>query len=460
MIATAHDIAAAVRSRQCRVEDIVEATLARIAASDRQINAFTTVTAERARARAKVLDDRMLSGEDLGPLAGVPFAVKNLFDIAGLPTIAGSRISVGNAPASADATAIRRLEAAGAILVGALNMDEYASGFTTENSHYGPTRNPHDLGRMSGGSSGGAGAAVAAGMVPLTLGSDTNGSIRVPSALCGVFGLKPTYGRLSRAGTQLFSESLDHIGPLGRTVADVALAYDAMQGSDTADPVLAARPMEPALPLIEAGIADLRLAIGSGYFGRRADRTALDVATFAAKSLNVEEEVDLPGAERGWAASLVVTLIEGSSVHLSRLRTRPQDFDPMTRDRFLAGALAPAELYLKAQRERRNFREKALRVFERIDILITPAVPFEAPPIGCNRLEVAGEILDPRGMLGLFTQPVSFIGLPAVTVPIRTSDVLPRAVQLVAKPWNEQGLLRVARALEKLGVAAARIKDG
>ncbi len=457
MMETASVIAGAVRSGTLRACDAVEAALQRIELRNREINAFTLVLTERARETAKKLDRRVKAGVDPGPLAGVSFGVKNLFDIAGHPTVAGSRISAHEAPARRDATAIRRLEAAGAVLVGALNMDEYASGFTTENTHFGPTRNPHDRSRIAGGSSGGSAAAVAAGMVPLALGSDTNGSIRVPSALCGVYGLKPTYGRLSRAGTQLFSESLDHIGPIGLTASDLAAAYDAMQGPDDLDPVLAQRSPEPASADLKRGADGLRLALADGYFAQRADDAALAAAEKVGKALGVRSRATLPGAEKGWAASLVITLIEGSSVHLPRLRERAHEFDPMTRDRFLAGALAPAQVYLEAQRARRKYRDQVRRALDDVDVLITPAVPFEAPEIGADEVEVAGERLNPRGMLGLYTQPISVIGFPALVVPVRTSDRLPRSIQLVAKPWNETLLFRVAQALEDACVASARV---
>jgi amidase/aspartyl-tRNA(Asn)/glutamyl-tRNA(Gln) amidotransferase subunit A len=219
----------------------VEASLARIAATDGRVNAFTAVLAERALARAAALD---ASGDER-PLAGRPFAVKNLFDVAGIATLAGSKIERDARPAARDALLVRRLEAAGAVLVGTLNMDEYAYGFTTENTHYGPTRNPHDLGRIAGGSSGGSAAAVAAGQVPVALGSDTNGSIRVPSSLCGTFGLKPTFGRLPRTGSYPFVASLDHLGPFARSVPELALVYDALQGFDAGDAACARRAAEP-----------------------------------------------------------------------------------------------------------------------------------------------------------------------------------------------------------------------
>ena len=213
--ASAAEIAQAVAAGKTTAVEVVQAALARIAERDKTLNAFTAVTRERALAKARAVDADRAAGRALGPLAGVPFAVKNLFDVAGLATLAGSKINRDRPPATADATLIRRLEAAGAVLVGALNMGEYAYDFTGENVHYGPSRNPHDTSRMTGGSSGGSGGAVAGGLVPIALGSDTNGSIRVPSSFCGLFGLKPTYGRLSRAGTFPFVASLDHLGPSG-----------------------------------------------------------------------------------------------------------------------------------------------------------------------------------------------------------------------------------------------------
>ncbi|MDX7951911.1 amidase family protein, partial [Lichenihabitans sp. Uapishka_5] len=273
MSATA--IAAAIRDGSLTAGAVVTATLDRIAAFDPGLGAFTTVTAARALARAEAVDAARRAGADPGPLAGVPFAVKNLFDLAGTTTRAGARINRDNPPATRDATLVERLEAAGAICVGALNMGEYAYDFTGENIHDGPSRNPHDLGRMSGGSSGGSGTAVAAGLVPLALGSDTNGSIRVPASLCGLFGLKPTLGRLSRARSFPFVASLDHLGPLGRSVADLALAYDAMQGLDADDPAQAARPVEPVSSHLGAGTAGLRIAVADGYFRQNAEPQAL-----------------------------------------------------------------------------------------------------------------------------------------------------------------------------------------
>src|ERR1700734_3887409 len=250
---TAEAIAAAVRSGAVSAREIAQETLNRIETRNGALGAFTEVTAKRALAKADAIDTARARGGNLGPLAGAPFAVKNLFDVQGLTTGAGSKINRDRPPSKADATVIARLEAAGGVLVGALNMGEFAYDFTGRNVHDGPSRNPHDLEHMTGGSSGGSAAAVAGGLVPVALGSDTNGSIRVPSSFCGLFGLKPTYGRLSRAGTFPFVSALDHLGPLARCTADLAAAYDAMQGPDPADPVCVDRPAEPVSDVLKQG---------------------------------------------------------------------------------------------------------------------------------------------------------------------------------------------------------------
>ena len=285
--ATAADIAQAVDNGETSAAAVVENALTRIARLNPTLNAFTTVTAERARTRALAVDAARAKNQKLGPLAGVPFAVKNLFDIAGVATIAGSKINRALTPAKQDSPLIERMEAAGAILVGALNMGEYAYDFTGENVHEGPSRNPHDIARMTGGSSGGSGGAVAGGMVPVALGSDTNGSIRVPSSLCGIFGLKPTYGRLGRSRTFPFVSSLDHLGPFARSAHDLALSYDAMQGPDGDDPACAQRPGEPVTPQLEREIDGLKIAIAGGYFRKGAFPEAADALDNVANALGV-----------------------------------------------------------------------------------------------------------------------------------------------------------------------------
>ena len=449
--------AAAVNSRQTSAVAVAAAALARVATTDARVNAFTAVTRERALAEARAVDARIAAGEVL-PLAGVPFAVKNLFDVQGLVTLAGSKIERDKLPATADAVLVQRLQAAGAVLVGALNMDEYAYGFTTENSHYGPTRNPHDLARISGGSSGGSAAAVAAGQVPLTLGSDTNGSIRVPASLCGVFGLKPTYGRLSRRGSYPFVGSLDHLGPFARSVRDLALAHDLMQGPDPLDPAQAPRPAEPVLPTLELGTQGLRIGVLGGWFQAMALPEALAAVQTVAAALGASRVVEWPEVARARAAAFLITNAEGSALHLPDLQTRPHDFEPLSRERFLAGALLPAAWVQQAQRVRHWFAHAVARSFEDVDVLIAPATPCAAPAIGTEWLDIAGQRLPARASMGLLTQPVSCIGLPVCTVPVWGAHAtLPLGVQLIAAPWREDLVLRVAQALEAAGVVHAPV---
>lgn len=451
----AHVVAAAVRAGEVPAEAMVGAALQRIAARDAELNCFTALMAEPALADARRIDREVAAGRDPGPLAGVPFAVKNLFDVAGITTLAGSRIHAERPPALHDAAAVAALRRAGAVLVGALNMDEYAFGFTTENTHYGPTRNPHDPRRVAGGSSGGSAAAVAAGLVPLALGTDTNGSVRVPASLCGVFGLKPTYGRISRAGVTLFSFSLDHVGPLARSVRDLALAYDLLQGPDAADPVCSTRPPEPTLPQLGASIADLRIAVADGYFVEDVEPEVLEALERVARILGAERRVALPEVPLAGAAASLITHAEGSTLHLADLRSRPDDFDPMTRDRFLAGALLPATWVVQSQRFRRWFRARALEAFAQLDVLLLPSTPFPAPLIGEARRTIAGREVATRAHVGAFTRPWSFIGFPALSVPVQRPGALPLGIQLVAAPHGEALLLRVAAALEADGVVAA-----
>src|SRR6202047_1619715 len=313
---SASEIALAVKGRKLSALNVTEAALARIAKHDHVLNSFTDVTADRARAKARALDAAIAAGSNVGPLAGVPFAVKNLFDVQGLSTRAGSKINRDLAPSPRDATLIGRLDAAGAVLVGALNMGEYAYDFTGENVHDGPSRNPHDVTRMTGGSSGGSGGAVGGGLVPIALGSDTNGSIRVPSSFCGIFGLKPTYGRLSRARSFPFVFSFDHLGPFARNVTDLALAYDAMQGSDPDDAACTTRPAEPVSALLAQDIDGLRIAIAGGYFQKNVFPEAIEAVARVAKALDAARRIEIPEAERARAAAYVITTAEGASLHI------------------------------------------------------------------------------------------------------------------------------------------------
>jgi len=308
---------------------------------------------------------------------------------------------------------------------------------------------------MTGGSSGGSGGAVAAGLVPLTLGSDTNGSIRVPASFCGIFGLKPPYGRLSRAGTFPFVSSFDHLGPLARTTEDLALAYDAMQGADPADPVQESRPDEPSCGSLHNGIAGLRLAIAGGYFEQGRSAAASAAMSQVARALGATRTIHLPEVARARAAAYIITAAEGSALHLDRLRERAGEFDPAVRDRLLAGAMIPAGAVIRAQKLRRWYQRQVLALFQECDIILAPATPCTAPKLGDTTLDLGAQKVPLRPNIGLFTQPFSFIGLPAVTVPVQLSP-LPIGVQIVAAPWREDLALRVAHHLERAGVVHAK----
>jgi aspartyl-tRNA(Asn)/glutamyl-tRNA(Gln) amidotransferase subunit A len=276
----------------------------------------------------------------------------------------------------------------------------------------------------------------------------------VPSSLCGIFGLKPTYGRLSRARTFPFVASLDHLGPFARNVADLALAYDAMQGHDPDDPACVERPSEPVLPHIDDGIDGLRIAVAGGYFRKGAAPEALVAVERVAAALKVERQVEIPEAARARAAAYVITATEGAALHLDRLRKRARDFDPAVRDRLIAGAMVPATLVNKAQKFRRWYRERMLQLFREVDVILAPATPCCAPLIGQQAFVLDGIELPVRANLGIYTQPISFIGLPVVAVPVPLKP-LPIGVQIIAAPWCEDVALRVARALERAGVVAA-----
>ena len=448
----------AVATGQASAAEVLETAIARTEVTDARVNAFTEKTLQRARAEAQVIDQRRARGEVLPPLAGLPYAVKNLFDIEGLTTLAGSKINRALPPAAVDAVLVQRLKSAGAVLLGALNMDEYAYGFTTENTHYGPTRNPHDLTRISGGSSGGSAAAVAAGQVPLTLGSDTNGSIRVPSSLCGVWGLKPTFGRLSRRGSYPFVHSIDHLGPMADCVEALALAYDAMQGPDPLDPGCHALHVQPVAASLEQGVKGLRIGVLGGYFHDHASPAARSVAALAARTLGAVDAVQWPDPLLGRTAAFIITASEGGSLHLDDLRKRPQDFEPLSADRFIAGALQPADWYLRAQRFRRIYRDRVNALFTQWDVLITPATPVASPVIGTDWLEINGSRQPSRAAMGLLTQPISFAGCPVVAAPMWPEDTggMPIGVQIIAAPWREDLCLRAAQALQNAGVAYLR----
>jgi aspartyl-tRNA(Asn)/glutamyl-tRNA(Gln) amidotransferase subunit A len=431
----ATEIAAAVRARRTTATAVVERCLAALMADDNRLVAVTRVLAERARHEAALVDAAIAAGRDPGPLAGVPYGVKDLFDVAGLPTTAGSELYAGAAPATTDAVAIQRLGAAGAVLVATLNMDEFAYGFATINAVHGTTRNPYDLSRIAGGSSGGSAAVVAAGLLPFTLGSDTNGSIRVPASLTGIYGLKPTHDALPMAGVFPFAKSFDDIGPFATSPSDLALLWDVLRaGSGRSD----------------TEIDPVRVARLGGRFAVNLDpaqQTAIDAIAPDAPM------VDLGDVARARSAAFLITAFEGGAVHRAAFaRGEAMRFDPATRDRLLAGALLPDALYDRAQAFRTAFKDTLASVFAEHDILIAPAAPCVAPTIADPWIVIDGERTPARRDLGVHSQPISFAGLPALAVPLKRPGQLPLGLQLIGRPGGEQMLFRFAEMLEERGL--------
>ena len=439
--ADAATIARAVSARRVTAVEVLERTLMRIASTHSALNIFTAVCAVRGREAAKRVDVAIQHGDPPGELAGVPFAVKSQIAIAGVVTTAGSRLHVDDAPATSDADAVARLERAGAICIGAVNMDEFGMGGTTENRHFGPTRNPHDPLRTPGGSSGGSAAAVAAGIVPIALGSDALGSVRLPASLCGVYGLRPTRGSVSGDGMLPAPGSITTIGPLARTVADLATCFEVIAGTPAANS--------------DRDVGNVRLGIASGFFRRNLSHRGQQAFERAASAFPNAAEIDFPHAELARAAAVLVNASESASPHLERLRSRPDDFDPLTRDRFLAHALVPAAWYFRAQAFRRWHRREVLRLLEAFPLVLFPATPCVAPVTGTRTLSVDG-VEQPIGpSLGLYTQPLAALDCPVLAVPIH-GEGLPIGVQLLAAPGNEGLLFAAAAHLEGCGVARAK----
>jgi aspartyl-tRNA(Asn)/glutamyl-tRNA(Gln) amidotransferase subunit A len=468
---TAQELAAAVRAGERSAREVVEEHLARIEARDPELHAFNLVTAEEALAAADEVDRTVAGGGDPGPLAGVPIALKDNLCTTGIPTTCSSRILDGWKPPY-DATVVQRLRAAGAISVGKTNLDEFAMGSSTENSAFGPTLNPHDTGRVPGGSSGGSAAAVAAGFAPLALGSDTGGSIRQPAALCGVVGAKPTYGRVSRYGLVAFASSLDQIGPFATTVADAALLLEVIGGHDPADSTSIPEPSPELVRTLDEGVEGLRVGIVQELLG--AEGIAADVAArarAAAEALEAAgakvEEVSVPAVIYGLSAYYLIAPAEASS-NLARYdgvryglrvdapttgemydRTRTAGFGPEVERRIMLGTYALSAGYYdayygKAQKVRTLIIRDFEAAYERCDVLLSPTAPTTAFELGAKADPLAMYLND------VCTIPSNLAGHPAMSVPYGTGDDgLPVGIQVMAPAMEEATMLRVGAALER-----------
>ena len=450
--ASAADLAARIRARELSSADIVEDLLARLDRR-RSLNAFITVTADVARAQAREADREIAAGRYRGPLHGIPVTLKDLIDTRGIRTTCGSRIRAEYVP-SEDATVTARLRAAGAVLLGKTALHEFAYGVTTNNPHFGATRNPWDPDRIPGGSSGGSGAAVAAGLGPLSIGTDTGGSIRIPASLCGVVGLKPTFGRVSRHRVFPLSWSLDHVGPLTRTVEDAAHVLQAIAGPDAQDPSTLGHDLPDFTEALRRPVTGLRVGVVGDEYHREmtADvRASFREALRVLETLGVRlDDVAFPHSAEATIAQTAIIMSESASVHERWLRDRPQDYGAETLARLRRGQFFSATQYLRAQRARTLIGREVGDLLRRYAALVLPTTPCVAPLITQDTVEIGNHTRDVRGALTRMTRFANFTGLPAISVPCGTGAAgMPVGLQIVGRPMDEVTVLALAHAYEQ-----------
>ena len=451
---TIRELGARYRRRDVSPVEATRAALERAERLDGPINAFITLMADDALRDAEQAERTFATGHTLGPLHGVPISLKDLYWTRGVRTTGGSKILADWVP-NADGTVTERLRRAGAVIVGKANLHEFAFGATNENPHYGPTRNPWSTDRITGGSSGGSAAAVAAGIGYASLGSDTGGSIRLPAALCGVVGHKPTYGLVSRHGILALSWSLDHAGPLARTVEDVAFVMNVVAGHDPRDPASARRVVPDFVAALDGRVRGLRIGLLREYLGDDVQpevaaavrRAALDLEGLGA----VVDELSIPGGEQAAGASIGILYPEAAAVHERWLKERRDAYGPDVLGRLVQGERLTGVQYLKAQRARRVLMERFATVFRQHDLIATPTVPILAPTLPESRGDVA------RAALLGYTRLFNVVGLPACSVPCGFSTGgLPIGLQLVGRPFEDTTVLRAAHAYEQQADWATR----
>ena len=452
----AADLARMIAEKEVSPVEVVRAHLDRVAALDGKLRAFITVCAEPALEAARAAEARVLAGDPLGPLHGVPYGPKDLYATKGIRTTGGSTI-LGDFVPEADATVVARLAAAGMIVLGKLNMHEFAYGPEGLNGHYGDVWNPWDAGthRVAGGSSSGSGAAVAAGVCPAALGSDTGGSIRIPASLSGITGIKPTYGRVSRAGVLPLAWSMDHCGPMARTARDCALLLGAMAGYDPADASTSVLPVPDYAAALTGDVKGLRVGVLRAHFTDVAAPEVRQAVEAAAKALEQAgatlDEVNLDDVALVPAASFAIVAAEALAYHAPWLRTRSGDYQPDVRERLRAGVVVSAAHSLRAQALRARVRAAVDRALARRDVLLAPATPIAAPALGQQEARLGDGPSDVRSALIRFTRPFNFTGHPAISLPCGfTPAGLPVGLQLVGRPFDEAMVLRAADAYQRL----------
>ncbi len=440
------------RRRALSPVELTRAYLDRIQRSDGDLLAYITVLPGEALAAATAAEREIARGNYRGPLHGIPIALKDLVLTRGIRTTCGSRILADWVP-DTDATVTTRLAEAGAILLGKLNMHEFAYGPTGVNPHYGTSRNPWDCQRMPGGSSSGSAVAVAAGLCAGALGTDTGGSVRIPAALCGLVGLKPTYGRVSRAGVIPLAWSLDHVGPMTRTVTDAALLLQVLAGRDPADPSTTDVPVPDYRRAMQGEIRGLRLGLPKDHFFERLDPEVRAAVLAAARSLEglgaSVEDIPLPNIPHAGPASFAIIASEAMAYHEPYLKTRAAEYGADVRARLMTGQFVLASHYLKAQRARRVIRAEVDAALRRVDALLLPTTPIPAPRLDAQEVTVDGVTEDARWWLIRCTRPINVTGHPALSVPCGlTAGGLPVGLQIVGRHFDEATVLRIGHAFE------------
>ena len=450
---TISETAALIESKQLSPVELVAAHLERIEQTDEQLNSFITLLAEEATAAAASAESEIQHGDYRGPLHGIPIGLKDLYYTKGIRTTIGSKIMRDFIP-DYDATVTERFHDAGAILMGKLQMHEFALGATSENPHDGPACNPWDTTRITGGSSGGSGSAVASGQCMAALGSDTGGSIRIPASACGIVGHKPTFGRVSRIGVFPLANSLDTVGPMTRTVRDAAIVMNAIAGYDERDQSSANRPDEDFTRLLGQDISGLRIGIPQDYFYDMIDdevSTAVQQAEKALESLGAHvEECSIPALNDSISISGTILLTEAAEIHLDNLRGRADDFGADVRGRLEEGAMTPAVSYIAAQRARTQFNSAIADAMKTYDLLLAPTTALGAPKLG-DRVVDVGSVQEAKlAIMPRLTRPHNICGIPTVSVPCGfTSEGLPIGMQLAARPFEDALALQVAYAYEQ-----------
>ncbi len=444
---TIFEAAKEIAARRLSPVELTRACLERIERGNPSLNCFITLTAESALQQAVQAEDEIRQGNWRGPLHGIPLALKDLYETAGVRTTAGSRFFADYVPA-ADAFAVQKLKSAGTVLLGKLNMHEIALGVTNDNPHFGACKNPWDIRRISGGSSGGSAAAVSAGLCLGSLGSDTGGSIRIPASLCGVVGLKPTFGRVSLRGVIPLSWNLDHAGPLARRVHDAALILQAVAGFDPEDPASRDAPVDDYQAALKDGVRGWRVALASGEYFAKADAEVLEAVQAAGRLFEelgaAVEQVELPELREAAEANGLMVTSDAAAFHRERMHDRPQDFGTDVLQRLQVGAAYTSSEYILARRTQSLLRRRFEAFFVRFDILLMPTTPIPAP-------ERQGEEAVQRALLlTRFTAPFNLTGLPALSLPCGfNAQGLPIGLQIAAGPWKETALLRAGYTYEQ-----------